>query len=96
MTNAPDPERQAFLRSFGFSKRDILRIQQLAEETTDTFVPPALDDLDVPYRIATCLPDHETRHSGQLLGHWAGRALLYWRIPEGRGLDAWARRRRAR
>lgn len=83
-----------WLAGFGFTERDWVRIKRLAE-TPSAAIGAALDDLDVPYRVATCEPGWETRFSGVLLGSWRGRPLLAWPMTEGeRAL--WARRRRGR
>lgn len=88
-----DAKRQAFLKGFGFTRRDIVRIKALAEATTGNHIPMALNDLDVPYRVGAIMPQDRRHSSGQDLGEWAGRALLYWRM-EGAERDVWARRRK--
>lgn len=85
-------ERKAFLLGFGFSKRDIVRIKALAEATTENMIPVALNDLDVPYRVGACWPGTERHSSGDVLGEWAGRALLYWKLKDAE-LERWRRRR---
>ena len=60
---------------------------------TDTWTPEALVDLDVPIRVAVVKKGEETRFSGELLGEWAGRSLLFWRMTN-REVEAWAKRRR--
>jgi hypothetical protein len=84
-------ERQAFLRSFGFSGRDLVRIRAMAETVTAAYVPAALNDLDVPFRVGACMAGDERYSSGQVLGLWAGRALLWWGM-NGREKEVWARR----
>lgn len=84
--------RQAFLRSFNFSRRDLVRIKALAESTTETYVPAVLNDLDVPVRVGACLPGQEFRSTGSYLGEWAGRTLLWWRMI-GMELERWRSRR---
>jgi hypothetical protein len=83
--------RQAFLRAFGFSRRDVLRIKALAEGVTDTYAPAALDDLDVPYRVGAYRHDGHLPN-GDVLGEWAGRVLLYWPLT-GMTYGRWERRR---
>ncbi len=85
--------RRRFLRSFGFTPRDVLRIQRLAESATNGFLSKALDDLDVPYRVGACMPAEAARFSGQVLGEWAGRTLLWWRMNE-REEEIWRQKRR--
>lgn len=89
---AHDAERKAFLLGFGFTRRDLVRIKAMAEETTPNFAPAALNDLDVPFRIGACWPGGERYSSGEILGDWAGRTLLYWRMV-GREREVWAARR---
>jgi len=86
--------RREFLRSFGFTARDIKRIQLHAESLRGDFLPAALNDLDVPYRVGACFPGHECYTTGQILGEWAGRTLLWWRMnaPEE---EVWRRKRRS-
>ena len=87
-----DAERRAFLLGFGFTRRDLVRIKAMAEATTPNYTPAALNDLDVPFRIGACWPGGERHSSGQLLGEWAGRTLLYWEMV-GREREVWAGRR---
>lgn len=77
-----DAERQAFLRTFGFSRRDIVRLRALAEMTSRRARPRPLNDLDAPYVVSACMPGQEHRHAGKVLGHWAGRTLLYTEMNE--------------
>jgi hypothetical protein len=86
--------RRRFLRSFGFTARDVRRIQAMAENCTRGHEPAALADLDVPYRVGACLPGAEGYSSGQLLGEWKGRSLLWWAMNE-REEEEWRRKRRA-
>ena len=88
-----DADRRAFLLGFGFTKRDIVRIRAMAEATTINYTPAALNDLDVPFRIGAAWPGTERHSSGQVLGEWAGRTLLYWEMA-GSERDRWASRRR--
>ena len=88
-----EARRQAFLRGFGFSRRDIVRIKALAEATTGNGIPAALNDLDVPYRVGAVMPQDRRHSSGEELGEWAGRSLLYWPMT-GAERDRWARRPR--
>jgi hypothetical protein len=85
-------KRKAFLDSFGFSQRDVLRIKALAEAVEGLSSPAALADLDTPYRVGAVRAGEESRTSGQVLGHWAGRVLVYWKM-SGREFDVWERRR---
>ena len=86
-------DRRAFLLGFGFTKRDIVRIRAMAETTTANYAPAALNDLDVPFRIGAAWPGTERHSSGQVLGEWKGRVLLYWEM-KGAERDRWASRRR--
>lgn len=89
-----DEAKRQFLKGFGFSKRDVLRIQRLAEATTrDESPPPPLADLDVPFRIGSCWPGREGYFTGRILGEYAGRTLLYWEMNQAEA-EVWARRRR--
>jgi hypothetical protein len=45
----------------------------------------------VPYRVGACLPGHESRFTGGVLGFWAGRTLLWWPMNE-RERGVWAKR----
>jgi hypothetical protein len=81
-----------FLRSFGFTKRDVLRIKAMAETVTLNYMPAALNDLDVPYRVGACIDGEERHSSGEVLGLWAGRKLLYWKMM-GAEFDRWQARR---
>lgn len=85
-----DAVRKAFLAQFGFTKRDIVRIRLMAEESTGSYTPAALNDLDVPYRVGV---SDGGGTSGDVLGQWKGRTLLWWPMHE-RERDAWARKRR--
>jgi hypothetical protein len=87
-----DEVRRTFLKSFGFTKRDVRRIQAMAETVEHGYAPAALADLDVPYRVGACMAGEETRTSGKYLGEWAGRTLLWWEMNE-READLWRRRR---
>jgi hypothetical protein len=84
-------ERQAFLRSFGFSKRDVLRIRAMAETATPHYTPVAMNDLDAPFRVGACIAGDERHSSGQILGLWKGRTLLWWGM-NALEREAWARR----
>jgi hypothetical protein len=87
-----DLKRAQFLQAFGFSKRDIVRIKAHAESATALFVPAAINDLDVPFRVAACMAGDERHSNGQVLGSWAGRTLLYWPMM-GAERDHWEARR---
>lgn len=86
-----DANRRAFLLGFGFTRRDIVRIKAMAETVTPTRGAEALNDLDVPYRVGACWPGDERHSSGQVLGEWAGRTLLYWEM-RGSERDRWRSR----
>jgi len=86
--------RRRFLKSFGFTRRDVRRIQAMAETCSVGFEPAALDDLDVPYRVGACLPAAEGYSSGKLLGEWKGRSLLWWPMNEAEERE-WRRKRRS-
>jgi hypothetical protein len=87
-----DGPRRAFLLGFGFTKRDITRIKAMAEATTQNYAPRPLNDLDVPYRVGAAWPGTDLRTSGERLGHWSGRVLLYWPMT-GAELERWQARR---
>lgn len=84
-----DAVRKVFLAQFGFTRRDILRIRLMAEEATSNFTPAALNDLDVPYRVGVAAAGGT---SGDFLGKWKGRTLVWWPMYE-RERAAWAKRR---
>ena len=88
-----EAERKAFLKSFGFTRRDMIRIKAMAESTTANYSPAALNDLDVAVRVGACMPGGERHTTGAWLGSWAGRSLLYWTINSGER-EIWAKRRR--
>lgn len=90
---AANAVRQAFLKSFGFTPRDVRRIKAMAEATTANELPKALDDLDVPFRVGACMIGREGYSSGKILGEWAGRSLLYWDMHDAEA-EAWRRKRR--
>lgn len=89
-----DQVKREFLRSFGFTRRDVKRIQLMAETCDGPHSPPALNDLDVPYRVGACMPGLESRSTGQMLGEWKGRTLLWWPMNE-REEEVWRRKRRS-
>jgi hypothetical protein len=71
------------LRGLGLTPRDVDRIKALAEaRVQDGTIPAALADLDAPIRVAAYFEDEAYRFSGDRLGTWAGRVLLYWPRPE--------------
>lgn len=75
----------AWVASFGFSEADKRRIRLLADEVTENFSPPALDDLSVPVRVGACPADTRRWMGGELLGVVTNRAglkvaVLYWRV----------------
>jgi hypothetical protein len=88
-----EADRRAFLRSFGFTKRDVLRIRALAEGLPDAKMGAELDDLDVPFRVAAVKPNHARNFSGIPLGEWAGRTLIYWEMVDIER-EVWERNRR--
>jgi hypothetical protein len=90
-----DEVRRRFLGGFGFTRRDVLRIQKMAEAVSHNDGAAALADLDVPYRVGACMPGQEHRSTGRYLGQWAGRTLLWWGPMEGRELEVWRRHRRS-
>jgi hypothetical protein len=72
-------DRQRFLRGLGLSEKDVARIKALAEaRVRDGTIPAALVDLDAPIRVGAYSEDEAYRFSGERLGTWAGRILLYW------------------
>jgi len=88
-----DQVKREFLKSFGFTTRDVRRIQMMAETVTDCHQPAALADLDVPFRVGACMAGKDSYSSGQVLGEWAGRTLLYWEM-NSREEEVWRRNRR--
>ena len=75
---------RAWLKTFGFTSRDWARIKGHAMLTDVNNQPPALDDLDAPYRVGAVLAQVRRHSSGVLLGVYKGRALLAWpQTPEG-------------
>lgn len=86
-----DAQRKAFLQSFGFSRRDIVRIKAMAEAATATYTPRPLNDLDVAIRVGASVPPPPPTMTGQPLGEWRGRKLFYWRM-EGPELALWKAR----
>lgn len=88
-----DEVKRRFLKSFGFTRRDVRRIQAMAELVSDNHAPAALADLDVPYRVGACPPGTEWTSTGKVLGEWAGRTLLWWPMNE-REEQAWRASRR--
>ena len=80
-----------FLRSFGFTRRDVLRIKAMAEATSASAIPRALNDLDVPFRVGAVMPEDVRHSSGQVLGEWSGRTLLWWAMHDAERA-VWARR----
>jgi hypothetical protein len=77
--------------TLGLTRRDVRRIQAMAEACTDLYAAPALVDLDVPVRVIAVKPAEADRFSGEILGQWAGRTLLYWRMTN-REIEAWRQR----
>jgi hypothetical protein len=66
--------------TMGLSRRDVERIKRLAEQVTDYSVPPALADLDAPWRICA-LKVGDNPGNGTVFGEWAGRLLVAWYRP---------------
>ena len=93
LLSGPEHElrRKAFLKSFGFSRRDITRIRALAERDAAGEAAAALGDLDVPVRVGACEPGREGYSTGRPLGTWAGRTLLWWPM-NSREQEVWRRR----
>lgn len=77
--------------SLGLSPDDVARIQALAESLGphDGSTHP-LTDLSVPIRVVAVRKGEESRFSGEILGEWAGRSLLFWRMTN-RERALWAR-----
>ena len=86
-----DAQRRAFLQSFGFTPRDVVRIKALAESATATYTPRPLNDLDVAIRISACVPPPPPTMAGRALGEWRGRLLFYTRM-DGPELALWKAR----
>ena len=59
-----DADRKTFLKSFGFTRRDMVRIKAMAESTTANYGPAALNDLDVAVRVGACMPGSERTATG--------------------------------
>lgn len=74
----PDPRPSARRRHL--SRRDIARIQAMAEQVTETHQPPILEDLDAPIRVGACLPGQETYLGAQVIAAWRGRLVLGWAL----------------
>jgi hypothetical protein len=92
---AAEAARKAFLKSFGFTRRDVARIKALAERVAaGAGGLPGLNDLDVPYRVAAVPPAEVTRSSGEYLGDWKDQVLLFWKLTEPE-LRVWRARPRA-
>ena len=76
--------------ALGLSRDDIARIQALAESLSPLDgSTPALADLSVPIRVVAVHRGEESRFSGEVLGEWAGRSILFWRMTN-REREAWA------
>lgn len=74
------PDRRPSARRRHLSRRDIARIQAMAEEVTETHQPPILEDLDAPIRIGACLPGQETYLGAHVITAWRGRLVLGWAL----------------
>lgn len=64
------------------TRRDVRRIQALAESVKDGHIPAALDDLDGPWRVQALPPTDARRSSGEPFGEWAGCVLVAWWRPK--------------
>ena len=73
----PAPRRRGHV-----TDRDLARIRALAEQVTPTHSPPILDDLDCPLRVGAFMPGDEAYEGGTVVGAWAGRVLVGWRITQ--------------
>ena len=91
--NLADQVKREFLKTFGFTKRDVLRIQRMAAATASDREPREMNDLDVPFRIGSCWPGHEGYSTGRILGESHGSTLLYWEMNSAEA-DQWRRSRR--
>jgi hypothetical protein len=96
---ASEIERQAWLKGFGFTRRDVARIRAAAERLAADLpqryhIPASLNDLDTPYRVQPMPPHLEPRCNGQYLGEWAGMSLMVWRMTEPE-MRVWRRRPKA-
>lgn len=76
----PAPDRPP--RRGHVTERDLARIRALAEQVTPTHSPPILDDLDCPLRVGAFMPGDEAYEGGTVVGAWAGRVLVGWRITQ--------------
>lgn len=72
----PDPRPSARRRHL--SRRDIARIQAMAEQVTEAHQPPILEGLDAPIRVGACLPGQETYLGAHVIAAWRGRLVLGW------------------
>lgn len=72
------PDRRPSARRRHLSRRDIARIQAMAEQVTETHQPPILEDLDAPIRVGACLPGQETYLGAHVIAAWRGRLVLGW------------------
>ncbi len=76
--------------ALGLSHDDVARIQALAESLDPLDgSTSALTDLSVPIRVVAVHRGEENRFSGEVLGEWAGRSILFWRMTN-REREAWA------
>lgn len=101
MDDLPTPAQRraahaAWLETFGFSDLDKRRIRLLADEVTENYSPPALDDLSVPVRVGGTPVANRRWMGGDLLGvvtNSAGLkvALLYWKMTN-REVEAWTKK----
>jgi hypothetical protein len=85
----------AIPNTFGFTRRDVERIKTMAEGFTGSGSSEPLVDLDVPYRVIATEMGRESYFSGEVLGTWAGRLLLVWRMTN-REQEVWQRRMQGR
>ncbi len=72
------PDRRPSACRRHLSRRDIARIQAMAEQVTVAHQPPILEDLDAPIRVGACLPGQETYSGAHVIAAWRGRLVLGW------------------
>lgn len=72
------PDRRPSAQRRHLSRRDIARIQAMAEQVTEGRQPPILEDLDALIRVGACLPGQETYLGAHVIAAWRGRLVLGW------------------
>lgn len=78
------------INALGLNRDDVARIQALAEGLGPyDGSTAALTDLSIPIRVVAVREGEEDRFSGERLGAWAGRSLLFWRL-NNRERQSWA------